>query len=140
MTIDTPIYGYVAPNGAFLSITPQPDGRPLVEVCADDGHATSVLLYLHSDTATAFADDVDRATQAAATGDTTVRNSWPRVDVSGDSIHVVPGPDDGGVPRITITADEECCGDPVSVAVEMPLDAATALTKAIRTAAEETAR
>ncbi|MDT0381392.1 hypothetical protein RM572_21780 [Streptomyces sp. DSM 42041] len=141
MMIDNPSYGFIAPNGAGLTITPQPDGRPLVEVVAQDRHDTAVLLYLAAITAVRFAEDLDRAVEAAANGDTTVGVSDPRIDTAGDSIQVVPGPDDGIEPRVTISVEEHR-GDPhgpASVAVEVPLNEAADMAAALRTAASGSA-
>ena len=133
--IDNPSYGYIAPNGAELTITPQPDDRPLIEICAQDRHATAVLLYLASVTAAGFAEDLDRATEAAANGDTTVHNSEPRLDIAGDTIDVTPGPDDGIEPRVTIAATEHRPDGPASVAGEVPVSEAADMAAALRTAA-----
>lgn len=133
-----PTYGFTAPNGATLAITPrQVNDRQIVEIDTDNGRATSVLLYLTSATATKLAEDIDRAVEAADRGDTTVHGSEPRLDVSGDSITVTPGPDDGIGPRVTIAAvdrDADDEGD-AAVVVEVPTDEAVDLAAAIRTAA-----
>jgi hypothetical protein len=133
--IDHPSYGYIAPNGAGLTITPQPDDRPLIEICAQDRHDAAVLLYLATITASKFAEDLDRATEAAANGDTTVHNSEPRLDIAGDAIDVTPGPDDGLGPRVTIAATEHREDGPASVAIEVPLNEAADMADALRAAA-----
>lgn len=132
----TPLYGYIASNGAFLSVTPNPDERPLVEIVADDSRGTAAVLNFASITAAKFAEDLDRAIEAACAGDTTVHGSEPRIDTAGDSIQVTPGPDDGGLPRVTIAAEEHRA-DPdghANVAVEVPVSDAVDLAAAIRTA------